>query len=466
MSNDSSEQPRLSPEDRKRLQELFENGNRQMTQGSYDYASEMFFTPCVLGDPGNLIYLQSYVANLRKKFGDRKKKGMLSFLSGASLKTAEARKQWRAVQKAALDLLKSNPWNSSAFFSMGKALLEMDYSDTGLACLKHAIDCDPKDIEANRFAARLLRELKKYDDAIACWNRVMTKFPNDDEARRAMSAILVEKTIHKGAYDSEDGVKGVHAASISKKPADDQHEDVMGRPLTFEEVVERKLKKNPDDIDLYLELADHFFQAGKYRKAEETYKRALKVGDNTPAIEERLLETQKKQLLDDAMRIKAEFEKTKKPELKDKFYTAKELLEKKSLEVAIHRVKHYPTNSTFHFELGTLYMQMGKFKEAIGEFQTAKMDVSRAGDCLISLGQCFQHIKQYKLAMDHYRQAIGAISESSESKKKALYLAARLAFGLKDYKEAEEFASQLAAIDFSYKDIGELLDKVTQKRDN
>ena len=50
--------------------------------------------------------------------------------------------------------------------------------------------------------------------------------------------------------------------------------------------------------------------------------------------------------------------------------------------------------------------------------------------------------------------------------KKALYLGARLAFGLNDLAKASKLANQLAAIDFSYKDVGDLLDKIAQKSNN
>ena len=94
------------------------------------------------------------------------------------------------------------------------------------------------------------------------------------------------------------------------------------------------------------------------------------------------------------------------------------------------------------------------------------MDEGIAGQCLLALGQCFQQIKQYPLASLHYDQALGKLNEQSEDMKKALYLGARLAFGLNDLAKASKLANQLAAIDFSYKDVGDLLDKIAQKSNN
>jgi len=128
----------------------------------------------------------------------------------------------------------------------------------------------------------------------------------------------------------------------------------------------------------------------------------------------------------------------------------------------LHRVGYQPHVASHHYDLGLLYQQMGRTREAITEFQTAKSDATKAGDCLLALGQCFQQINQNSLAMAHYQQAIDAFWEANDSKKLALYLATKLAIELKDREKAERFSSALAAIDFSYKDIGELLDKVNQ----
>ncbi|MGL6193414.1 MAG: tetratricopeptide repeat protein, partial [Thermoguttaceae bacterium] len=253
----------ITPARRNQLQQLFENGNKQMSLGGFDYATDMF-KECVLGDPSNIIYLQSFVANLRKKYGEKKKKSVFSLFSSGGIKTAEMQKKWANVIKAGLDLLKSNPWDASAFASMGRACLELGYDEAGLAYLKHSIDCNPNDIEVNRVAARVLRDMKKFDDSIACWTRVKKLKPDDQEANRAIGDLMVEKTIHKGGYDGAESTKElkvVNSSGSQKKTSVPVDEDVMGRPLTFEEQIQRRLKKDPEDVVAYVELAEHYFQA-------------------------------------------------------------------------------------------------------------------------------------------------------------------------------------------------------------
>ena len=463
--------PEITPAIRNRLQQLFENGNKQMNSGGHDYACDMFFE-CVTGDPGNNLYLQSYVANLRKKFGEKKKKSMFAVFSTGGLKTAEVKKNWIGVIKSGLELLKSNPWDSTAFAAMGKACLELGLEETGLAYLKHSIDCNPNDVEVNRVAGRILRDMKKFDDSVACWTRVKKIKSDDREADKAIGEILVEKTIHRGGYENagssrEVQVVGGSAAAKGKAGAlVPEDEDVLGRPLTVEEQIQKRIKKNPNDVAAYVDLGDYHFQAERYKEAEEVYKKAVQMDLDNADLSLQLMDTTKRRLLAELIQLKTEFEKTKKSEIKEQFNAKKAEYDQKELEVARERVKTAPGNAGNHYELATILYKLGQYKEAIGQYQQVKVDSTRAGEALLALGQCFQQIKQYKLAQSHYQEAIDSISDQGESKKKALYLATKLAIGLKDFAKADDYAHQLAAIDFSYKDIGELLDKIAGQQHN
>jgi tetratricopeptide (TPR) repeat protein len=88
---------------------------------------------------------------------------------------------------------------------------------------------------------------------------------------------------------------------------------------------------------------------------------------------------------------------------------------------------------------------------------------------MLALGQCFQKIKQYSLAIDHYESAIRELPDrDADNKRRALYLAGRLALSrhLNDLEKAEKHLNALASLDFSYKDVAALLDKVRHLREN
>jgi tetratricopeptide (TPR) repeat protein len=106
----------------------------------------------------------------------------------------------------------------------------------------------------------------------------------------------------------------------------------------------------------------------------------------------------------------------------------------------------------------------GKYEQAIKEFQQARNDTKRCAAANLETGECFQQIKQFKLAINSYEEALEACGPSDrEVQKLALYRAGWLCKGLKDYVNAEKFLSQLASIDFGYKDTSQMLDEVSKK---
>ena len=481
----------LSPADRERLQKLYGHGSQQMNRAIFDYANDMF-TQCVLGDPGNIVYFKTFLTNLKKKHGDKKKKGMLSFLSGSNLKKTVARTP-EQVLKVGTEALAANPWDAATLLAMGGACDELGHHDVAVEYYRAAVEAEPQSYEVNHVCCRALREIAAFDEAMACALRMLRTKPNDQVAAKLQKDITVERTIHKGKYAMGDSQQ-IRDTVSQMKAVDADGEDVMGRPLTYVEQVEKRIKKNPTDMANYMELAQHFYQGGDYEQAEKYYAEAAKLTKNEPDMVERLLDAQKqkfaakiislpedtKKFKERALELKAKFEKQKTSEIRDEFYkvkgkyeqakkeleTIQQDFDQKNTELARHRITYHPNHAGYRFEYAALLQQNGEIKEAIAEFQLAKADVTRKGDCLFALGQCFEHIGQHKLATSHYHEAIAELSDTAENKKEALYLATKLAMELGDYETAEKYGHRLAALDFSYKDVGEILDKIARRGDN
>jgi tetratricopeptide (TPR) repeat protein len=350
-------------------------------------------------------------------------------------------------------MLKLNPWDSAALVSMSNAVGELGYEDAELAYLKLALENNPENPELNRRAGDLLAERSEYDQAISCYNRVLKAKPDDRETQKAISNLSVERTIKKGRYDEQDVSKS--KVDQSKPTAESDHPEPSP-----EEKLEKRIRKNPEDKFAYLDLGDIHEQADNLKKAEEVYQWGLKSLPEDSDMQSRLLDTQRRRLLKKVNQIKAEFEKAPKPELKEQFFAKKKELEKKTLEWNAYRVELSPNNPLYQYEYGLTLQSTGNYKEAI-------RDTTRQGESLLALGQCFQQIKQYPLAMKHYQQAVECLDDQQlDYKKKAYYLGAKLALGLKKYDLAEELASNLAEIDFSYKDVSDLLDKIAERSQN
>ncbi len=465
-AGDTTGIPTISPAKRKRLQQCYEHANRQMQQDNYDYAAELF-TQCVAGDPSNFIYLQSFLSNLKKKYNNNKRGSNLAFIQGRSARSAAKKaaghKDWQGVIKSGLEALKLNPWDVSTLSQMAEACDQMGLHDVQLAYLKTAQEANPKDPAVNKLCAVALRQLGQYDQAIACWHRVQQAKPNDEEAERQIASLAVEKTIAKGGYEDPDRT----SESLRGQQQQQRQRQPVVAEISPEKRLEKEIARHPDDIDKYIELAELYISREEYDKAEDVYSRAFEASDGDEDVRERWEDAQMRHLRQNVARADREARRSGTEEAKNRFAELKRELNAKELEVHQNRVKRYPNNLSFRYDLGLRYQMNGRYNEAIAEYQQARNDPRRRGLCMLALGQCFQQIKQYRLAMSHYEEAIKEIPDrDAQNKKLALYLAGRLATATKNLEVGEKHLTALAGLDFSYRDVSTLLDKIAQMREN
>ena len=440
----------LSPARQKRLEKVFEHATKKSTTSTdYDYITELL-SQCVLGDPGNLEYVRTYVENLQKKYNNNRKGSPLAQFkergSRSALKKALAQQQWDEVIEHGLKVLTVNPWDIHTLIGMATASAKCGDWECELYYLRCALAANPKDPETNRICGMTLGERGLYDQAIACWHRVEEALPTDDEAKRAVAVLTVQKARSRGEFGDDDEV------SRRLRVKDQQQE-----AASFEQRLLEKIKSEPRNLAHYLELSQQYVTNERYRESEELLAKAYEVSDGDPDIREKWEDAQLRHL---RQRIGAATDPEAKKKLQAEYF-------ERDVQACKNRVERYPSNLALKYELGYRYLLTKRYAEAIRELQVAKNDPRRKGACMLALGQCFQHVKQYRLAMSHFESAIQEIPDrDAENKKRALYLAGRLAMGLKDADTAEKYLATLAGLDFSYKDVSTLLDKVAKLREN
>ncbi len=224
-----------------------------------------------------------------------------------------------------------------------------------------------------------------------------------------------------------------------------------------------EIKRQPNNLTLYIELAELYVREDDYAKAEQVMAKAYEVTKDVSA-KEKLEDIQLRRLRQALADAEKQYRASPNDKTKAQLVAAQKALWAKELEVYRDRVERFPNNLSFRFELGVRYQLNEMYEEAIKQYQMAQSDPRRKGVCLLNLGQCFEKIGQHRLAIKHFEDAIQEISDrDAENKKRALYAAAVLAYRLKDYRRAEQHASALAAMDYSYRNVGELLDRIAKR---
>jgi tetratricopeptide (TPR) repeat protein len=447
----------LSSAKQKRLDALLAHAHNKVISDKpdfkpdYDYATDLL-AQCVLGNPANIFFVKAYIENLQKKFNNNKTGKTLAKLqeigSRMAQKKAIEQENWDEAIKLGLKVLTVNPWDKTALLNMAMASKKSGDFEVQLYYLKTALIANPTDPEINRECAIALEAIGDINQAITCWHRVEKAAQGskaEEEAKRNIAVLNTKR------MDPKDG-RAVETTTLRSGIS-----NVADEILTPEKKLLRKIEQNPDQMQAYVELSEMYLHEERYGDAAKILGKAFESSNGNADIREKWEDAQMRHFRQKISLLKDPVERKKQ----------EKLLFAKELEVCKNRCERFPNNPIFRFDLGYHYMLLKQYNEAIRELQSARNDPRKKGPCLLALGQCFQEIKQYPLAMDHYEKAIEEIPDrDAKNKKKALYLAGRLALGISDLEKAEKHLKILAAMDFTYKDVPTLLDKLAKKRQN
>lgn len=475
--------PRVSAAVRQRLEQLLERGKACLERGDHAYAHDLL-TQCVAEDPGSLVYLQHFRANLAKQHSGTHKKssrlGALVTSSGrAHVAKLAGKGEWAEAFTAGCHALAKNPADIPTLRELAGACGTLHYTECQLFYLRWALDLDAGDVETNRQAGAALAAAGHFEQAIACWRRVLKEKPSDEEANKAVSRLSVEQTLQKGGYNP-DLLRGAgegpqlttaRVADLASKdsgatsvPAAPAESDGPADPATERARLVAAIDADPQDTSAYVRLARHDADAGRLREAHRTLARALRAAGHDEGIRDLREDVQLRlavQQAEGAQRLARDGENL--DEAKRMMAEANKL----ELDVYSARAERAPGDARAQYELGVRLKRLGRHKEAIMALQAARDDARRAAETQLHLGECFQHIEQFRLAAGAYDAAVRAASDASQDVRKlALFRAGVLAMGLGELDLAEQRLTELASLDFGYRDVADRLDKIARMRKN
>jgi tetratricopeptide (TPR) repeat protein len=234
--------------------------------------------------------------------------------------------------------------------------------------------------------------------------------------------------------------------------------------------LQASIQQEPAEIANYLQLADLLVHESRLDEAEKVLDRAMQAsGGGDLQVRQRQEDLQIRRV--QRQLVVAERQATEQPSAETAQLVAqlRAQVNQVELEVFSARVDREPHNGRLQYELGLRLKRAGKFRLAIPPLQAARSDPRHKVQVLVDLGECFQKIEQYKLALSHYEQAIelsGEQQQGSEMGKLALYRAGVLATGLRELDRAEQHLTELAGRDFSFRDVAQRLDNLNKLRNS
>jgi len=311
------------------------------------------------------------------------------------------------------------------------------------------------------FLTDVYDQAELYSDAVRACQMAMQADPKDTALSDRMRDLSAKETIQKGQYDQE----GDFTRSV--KDLDGQMElargDQVGQDAGFlvrqidrareayqaEPTVTGKINAFVDALTRTDDESYEFEAIDVLTKAHgETgsYRFKVRIGDiKIRQMNRRFNKLRKAGDLDAAKAV------------------ARELLEFELAEYA-ERATNYPTDLAIKYELGRRQFVAGKYDDAIATLQQARRDPKRRISAMGVLGQAFFKKGWHTEAAETFAQALeGDLTEGR--RKELMYNLGLVLETQGKAAEAMEQYSDVAQIDFNYKDVRERIAKLRAHTD-
>jgi len=448
----------------------FQTGSDAALKSNFDYAIDMYKQACKLV-PDNLVYRQALRGIERRKFnGDPGKVGMLVGAKNQPLlmraKSAKSKGNYNQAIEFCEDAFVNNPWDvgaarvaAEAAEQAGMLLLAQWFVET--------VQANTKDVDFVKFAAHIHEVNESWQKAISCWEQVKKLSPNDQDANRQINALSAAGTIKRAGLEDHLDQRATAAAKAAAEPAEGLEaklERLKQEQLTPEQRLVKEIMANPAAVHAYVDLADIYKKHGDLDKAEKVLAKGRKANPNDHGLASIYEDTQISRLRKarDSQQQRAQ-QYSEDTAAKAKLDQLTEMLNKYEVEAFRRRVQLHPEDSKLHFDLGVILARVGDHDGAIAEFQQARSSTNPTQklQALYHLGLSFEANNSAKLAERNYKEAIKLLDPEDKDNFLALhYQLGRVSETLGNNEAVEEHYNEVAAIDYSYRDVAQRLKRL------
>jgi tetratricopeptide (TPR) repeat protein len=457
----------LSPADLQKAKTYFEYGNDAAIKSNHDYAIDMYKAACKI-DVNNLVYRQALRGIERRKFNnDPGKVGMLVGAKNQPIlfraRNSRSKQRYAEAIEFCEDAFVNNPWDVGAARIAAEAAEGLEYLVLA-EWFVESVEVITKDVDYLKYAARVHESNESWAKAIGCWEKVKKLHPNDQDANRQINALSASSTIKRAKLDD---ALDDRAAAAAREPAEAmqaQLERLKHEQLSPEQRLVKEILADAKAVHAYLDLADIYRRHSDFDKAEKVLAKGLKANPDDQGLKAIYEDTQisrlKRGIELQTQRVLQHPEDTG---AKVKLEQITEMYNKYEVEAYRRRAKLHADDPSVHLQLGKILARIGDHDGAIASFQQARTSAlpSVKIDALYHSGLSFEANNAYKLAERNFRDALKLI----EPEDKTMFLALHYQLGctsesLGNNEAAEEHYNEVAAIDYSYRDVAQRLKRL------
>lgn len=460
------------------LQRTYERATAAINQKNYRYAFEMLRN-ILVAEPG------FNDARLTLRQAQLERVGFASSIGRAF--TAFLKSAWGMYVKGPLQLRKGN---IAAALDIGEKAMEHDPTLIptlqymrkmaeaaelpliAVNCMEIATRFHPKSVSVMKGLALAYKEADQAHKALGVWQRLYTLRPNDmqvqNELKHATALAAMQTANWEEAESYRDLIKDREEAENLERADRISARDEESRLHLIKSILE-SIEREGAGSDKYRRLADLYRQNADYDEAIAAYRKIPEItGTADPAIEsiitDVLSDKYAEQLASLRERIKAE------PDNREAIEQQVRDLETERDRVLLQRfeqrVENYPNELRFRFELGEMYWKVGRWDDALREFQQAQRNPQLAQRSQLFMGKCLRAKKLIDLAIENITAALqGEQQLPGALRKDALYELGLLYEQKGDSQNALKMLKELYGLDVNYRDVAKRLERYYEQSD-
>jgi len=437
---------------------FFDRADQVAETGNWDFAIELYLEG-ISREPGNLERGHKPLREvaLKRKLQGGKGPGMIEQLKRGASKKPEV-----SLTNAEY-LLAKEPGSSSFMVRVLQAVQKLELIEVVRWICDILLEAQRQQAKPNKQVLLVLtdafQEIEEYASAMQSLEMARQISPNDPRFGPAMQELSAKYTIKKGRYsESEDFTQGVK--DMDKQQELMQKDSLVKGKGYLEQQLEAARKEYLDSptvagkiagyVDALLKFEDPGYEneaidvLAKAHKDTGAYQFKMRIGEikirQMTRRYRKLLEGGDKAGAQQAMRDQLKFE----------------------LAEYAERVANYPTDLSLTYELGRRQLMAGQLDEAIASLQKARRDPRRHVKAMDYLGQAFEKKGWHREAAETF-EAVLETELTEEMAKEIRYNLGNAYEQMNDLDKAQEQFSEVAQIDYNFKDVRERLEAVRKR---
>ena len=445
-----------------RANDFYQKALAALERNNLDYAIEMFIQ--TLNVEPNFTQARQYLRATQMK--KTESAGGFKRMFTAAKLTPLLTKAKMALQKnpaeamtIAEQALTEDPKNGQALALLAEAAEVAKFPETVVQTLETYTRLNPKDAKLLNWLARSYTNAEQHDQARETYERLLRINPNDFDAQKAIKDSTAHGAMAGGGWEES-------STSFRDKLKDEKESVALeqeSRMVRAEDVIENLIKEklaalatDPENPVIQRELGKLYSQKDNYEEALR-YLEGLyaKEGGTDPSLEREIADIKVKRLESRITEKKKQLETnpTNAAALGNEITALETELDQLKLSDAERLVERYPNDLMYRFELGALYMKMGKIEGAIEQFQRSVGQPQRRVASLNYLGQCWLQMGVHDMAIDQFTKAIEEIPTMDSLKKDLLYNLGCAYENIGEPDKAIAEFKKIAAVDFGFRDV-------------